>query len=90
MHIYIYIYVASFSQWHLGFGGVTRLYHQGSTIELQLWEARLVDGFESAPLLENFLRRQVGGTTDLEPNLLLQTGALYSSEKAKISRFLVK
>jgi hypothetical protein len=84
--------MVSFSQWHLGFGGVTRLYHQGSTIELQLWEARLVDGFESAPLLENFLRRQVGGTTDLEPNLLLQKGALYlySSEKAKISRFLVK
>lgn len=25
----------------------------------QLWEARLVDGFESAPLLENFLRRQM-------------------------------
>ena len=48
----------SFSMFHCIFG-VSRCKTPPGFIELQLWEARLVDGSKFAPFLENFLR-QIG------------------------------
>ena len=51
-------------------------------IELQLWEARLVDGSKFAPFLENFLRQIGDGSWAKSPS---EFGALYSSEKGNRS-----